>query len=193
MKTLGTPCSALHQQVSNAPLSPEVVRLCEELEAPPLLVRHLTLVHDAAVELLDGLAAAFPGLVIDRDAILFGAATHDLGKVLHPGELTGPGDLHERDGPDLLEQYGVSPRLARFARSHGRWRETDDLEDLLVALADSIWCGRRIEQLEMKVAVILAAATGVEEWAAWARLDAVCAEIASRGDARLAYQQAGRI
>lgn len=170
------------------PLPPDAARLCEVLAAPPLLVRHLTLVHAAAVELLDGLAANFPGLVVDRGAVLFGAATHDLGKVLHPGELTGPGDKHEVDGPGLLEQHGVSPRLARFARTHGRWREVDDVEDLIVALADNVWCGRRVEELETKVAAVLAA-TGMEQWEAWARLDGVCEEIASRGEARLAWQR----
>lgn len=172
------------------PLPPDAARLCEELAAPTLLVRHLFLVHAAAVELLDGIAAVFPGLVLDRDAIRFGAATHDVGKVLHPHELTGPGDQHEIDGPALLEQHGVSPRLARFARTHGRWRETDDLEDLIVALADSIWCGRRVGQLETKVAAKLGVATGVAEWAAWSRLDAVCSQIASRGEERLALHGA---
>lgn len=169
-------------------LPPDAACLCGELQAPPLLVRHLTLVHAAAVELLDGLAADFPGLVLDRDAILFGAAVHDAAKALHPAELTGPGNQHEEDGSALLEQHGVPPRLARFARTHGRWNEVDDLEDLIVALADSIWCGRRIEELEAMVVAILAGKTGLEPWAAMMKLDAVCEEIASRGEARLAFQ-----
>jgi hypothetical protein len=163
-------------------------RLCEKLAAPPLLVRHLILVRDAAVELLDGLAATFPDLVLDREAILIGSAIHDIGKVLHPHELIGPGNQHEVDGPGLLEQHGVSPKLARFARTHGRWRMTDDLEDLFVALADNVWCGRRVGELEARIAAVLAAALGVEEWAAWSRLDTVCGEIASRGEERLAWQ-----
>jgi hypothetical protein len=169
-------------------LPPEAARLCEELRAPPLLVRHLTLVHDAAVELLDGLAAAFTGLALDRDAILFGAATHDLGKVLHPQELTGPGHQHEDDGPALLEGHGVPSRLARFTQTHGRWKETADLEDLIVTLADSVWRGRRVEELEAKVADILATATGLEPWLAWSKVDAVCEKIASRSSDRLAFQ-----
>jgi hypothetical protein len=171
------------------PLPPDAARLCEKFAAPPLLVRHLIAVHNAAVELLDGLAASFPGLVLDRDAILFGVSVHDLGKTLHPNELNSPGSQHEIDGPALLELHGVPPRLARFACTHGKWHEADDLEDLIVALADAIWCGRRVEQLEMKVAAILATATGVEPWAAWSRLDTVCGEIASGGDARLAWQK----
>lgn len=173
-------------------LPPEAARLCEELLAPPLLVRHLILVHAVAIELLEALAASFPGLVLDRDAVLFGAASHDLGKVLHPDELTGPGNKHEDDGPGLLIKHGVPPRLARFSRTHGRWRETDDLEDLIVALADNVWCGRRVEELETKVAAILAAVAGVETWKAWSKLDADCEQIASRSDERLAWQNAVR-
>jgi len=172
-------------------LPPDAARLCKVLVAPPLLVRHLTLVHAAAVELLDGLAAEFPGVDVDRYAVLFGAATHDLGKSLHPDELTGPGSQHEDDGPGLLEQQGVSPTLARFALSHGRWREVDDLEDLLVALADNVWRGRRLDDLEAKVMAVLAAMIGLEPWAVWMKLDGVCEEIASRGEVRLAIQ-AGR-
>jgi hypothetical protein len=143
-------------------LPPIAAGLCEKLAAPSLLVRHLILVHAAAVELLDGLHAAFPDLVVDCGAVLLGASLHDIGKVLHPGELTGPGNQHERDGPGLLIENGVPPRLARFARTHGRWRDVNDLEDLFVAVADNVWRGRRVDELETKVALIVAAATGVE-------------------------------
>ena len=172
-------------------LPTDAIRLCHELNAPPLLVRHLTLVHSAAVELLDGLAEAFPRLLIDHQAVLFGAATHDLGKVKHPNELSGPGHQHETDGQKLLEQHGVPAKRSRFAGTHGRWSEIDDLEDLLVSLADSLWCGRRHEVLETKVATLLATASGREQWEAWATLDALCEKIASNADQRLAWQAQG--
>lgn len=171
------------------PLLPShVVHLLEALQAPPLLVRHLTLVHAAAVELLDRLAVCFPGLVVDRAAVLFGAATHDIGKTLHPGELTASGRQHEIVGPALLIEHGVPPRLARFARTHGRWRETGDLEDLIVALADNVWRGGRVEELETKAASVMARVTGLEPWEAWSKVDCVCEEIASRGEERLAWR-----
>ncbi len=168
------------------PLPPDVVHLLEALQAPRLLVRHLVLVHHTAAELLDALAASFPGLVADRDAVLYGASVHDIGKLAHPCELTGPGSQHEEDGPGLLIEHGIPPRQARFARSHGRWREADDLEDLLVAIADHVWCGRRVEELEMKTAAILAMRTGQEQWEALLKLDAVCEKVASKGEERLA-------
>lgn len=172
-------------------LPPVAAGLCDKLAAPALLVRHLTLVHAAAVELLDGLHAAVPDLFVDDEAVLLGASIHDIGKVLHPGELVGPGNQHEQDGPDLLIKHGVLPRMARFAATHARWRDVDDLEDLLVALADNVWRGRRVDELETRIAVIVAAATGVERWEAWSKLDAMCEMIASKGEERLAWQRDG--
>jgi hypothetical protein len=60
-----------------------------------------------------------------------------------------------------------------------------------VALADSVWRGRRVDELEAKVTTILAATTGMEQWVAWSKLDSVCTEIASRGEARLAFMKTG--
>ena len=50
--------------------------------------------------------------------MLFGAATHDIGKTPHPAELSGPGSAHEEAGRELLLSLGGSPRLARFAATH---------------------------------------------------------------------------
>lgn len=172
-------------------LPPAARGLCATLGAPPRLRAHLALVHAAAAELVDGLARACPGLAFAAGDVCFGAATHDLGKVAHPAELTAAGDRHEAIGPGLLERHGVSPALARFARTHGAWsREELPLEDLLVALADTAWSGRRCEPLEDLVVGRIAAATGRERWAAFARLDGVLDGIARRGDERLALHDA---
>lgn len=61
------------------PLPPEAEKLCRLLSAPPRLITHLTLVHDAACDLVVGVQQKFPTLAFDRVAVLFGAATHDLG------------------------------------------------------------------------------------------------------------------
>jgi HD superfamily phosphodiesterase len=90
------------------PLPDAAQRLC----APPRLIAHLTLVHDTACELLDRLVLRFPLLEFDADAVRFGAATHDLGKVLVPEELDGPGSRHEELGYILLGQHGIAPSLA---------------------------------------------------------------------------------
>jgi len=149
-------------------------------------------VHDAAVEIVEGLRQQFPTLSFDEEAVLFGAATHDIGKILHPAELTGPGKRHEEDGPALLEHHGVPPELARFARTHGAWSdETLPLEDLLVALADAVWKGQRLEALEAQVVDRIGENTDIEPWEVFDKFDGLLEEIAAHGDERLAWQQKG--
>jgi HD domain len=171
-------------------LPDDAIQLLTTLNAPPRLIAHLTLVHDAAFEILDGLQRCWPALKIDRDAVMFGAATHDAGKCLHHNELTGPGNRHEQDGPGLLEQYGVSPERSRFARTHGAWNQEPDLalEDFVVALADHSWKGSRNEVLESKIAEQIARSVGIETWEAFMKLDEIVAEVASHSEERLASQ-----
>ncbi len=171
-------------------LPQEVQRLLARLNAPPRLVVHLSLVHDAAFDLLDAFQARWPDLKIDREAVLFGASTHDVGKVLHPNELSGPGNQHEQDGPGLLQQHGVSPERSRFARTHGAWKTepTLALEDLIVALSDNCWKGCRSEALETVIAGRIAESLGIETWEAFMCLDEIVSQVASRGEERLAWQ-----
>lgn len=171
-------------------LPTEAEKLCRTLNAPARLIAHLTLVHDAACDLVAGLQQQFPTLAFDCDAVLFGAATHDLGKVLHLNEITGHGNQHEADGPSLLVQNGVSAASARFTRTHTRWNEPDiAIEDLLVALADSIWKGKRHDDLEQLVVGWIAVAIKIEPWDVWLRLDEILTAIAERADERLAMQR----
>ena len=172
------------------PLPKEVRQLCERLDAPPLLVAHLMLVHDVASDVIEAIGGHFTDLSFDRAAVLFGAATHDLGKVLHPGELSGPGHRHEEVGPPLLERHGVSPALARFARTHGAWRREEDLavEDLLVALADSTWKGQRSDDLETRLALLISRDSGIEAWEVFATLDQIIENATMGAESRLAWQ-----
>jgi hypothetical protein len=171
-------------------LPDDAKQLLKTLKAAPRLVAHLALVHDAAAEILDALECRWPDLPIDRDAVMFGAATHDAGKTLHPGELIGPGSQHEADGPALLQQNGVSTERSRFARTHGTWKTEPKLalEDYLVALADHCWKGCRSEALETIIAERIAESLGIETWEAYMGLDEMVAEIANRGEERLAWQ-----
>lgn len=172
-------------------LPEEAQQLLVTLNAPPRLVAHLALVHDAAAEILDAFQARWPDLTIDRDDVLFGSAIHDAGKCLHPNELTGPGNKHEQDGPGLLQQHGVSLERSRFARTHGTWSNESDLavEDFLVALADHCWKGCRDEALETMVAGRIAESLGTETWEAFMGLDEIVAEVASHCEERLAWQR----
>ena len=139
---------------------------------------NLRAVHDVAAHLLRELAPK-----VDREAVLFGAATHDIGKVLNPGELSGPGSLHEAAGYQLLLARGIAEQRARFARDHSR---PNDLEDQLVALADKLWKGRRDRELETRLASALQGSR--TPWESFLALDEVCERLAEGGPARLAFQ-----
>ncbi|WP_326570977.1 HD domain-containing protein [Actinacidiphila glaucinigra] len=173
------------------PLPPEVERLLRDVGAPPRLAAHLRLVHDVACELVEWIRQYSPDLVVDREAVLFGAATHDIGKALHVAELSGPGSAHERAGRALLLARGVAPRLARFAATHGSWTDgAVTMEDLLVSVADKVWKGKRVTELEDLVVDRLAGATGDERWEVFLALDGFLGEVAADADRRLAFHTA---
>ncbi|MFJ9517085.1 HD domain-containing protein [Kitasatospora sp. NPDC101801] len=172
-------------------LPPGVEDLYVELAAPPRLVAHLRLVHDVAVQLLTGFAERWPELTVDAEAVRFGAATHDLGKVRHPEELSTPGSLHEPAGERLLVELGYPPSAARFAGSHGSWtRPGVSTEELLVSLADKVWKNSRITGLEDLVGARIAAATGQQPWEVFLHLDDLLGAIGAGADRRLAHQAA---
>jgi hypothetical protein len=174
------------------PLPKKAAELCRKLDAPERLVAHLTLVHDVAVLLVEGLRVPnrWPYLAVDEQAVYFGAATHDIGKIVHRAELSEPGHKHEQAGRELLERNGVSKELARFAVTHASWKTSpvSGLEDLLVALADSCWKGKREEFLEKRVCDALAKQLRSERWKVFDKLDTLIEALAADADERLAWQ-----
>lgn len=167
-------------------LTPQaMLQLLVKLGAPPRLVRHHELVLEAATLFCDGLKRAF-AVSFDRDTVLLGAALHDAGKVLHPDEMHVPGDRHEVAGQQLLLRHGVPAELARFCVTHAAWdAPTATIEDLLVALADKLWKGKRVEELERRVVDAISTSLGTEGWEVFERVDSICEAIAAEGDARL--------
>src|SRR5262249_55431870 len=108
------------------------------------------------------------------------------GKVVHPEEMTSPGHEHEAAGERLLVERGVPPAIARFCVTHASWAEPScTLEDLLVALADKLWKGKRDEDLERMLVDRIAATTRREPWELFDRIDAICEAIAADGPERL--------
>jgi len=173
-------------------LSQETVNLLRQLAVPPRLVAHLILVHDVATSLVERLTAAFPEVTFSREEVLFGASIHDFGKVIERSELNRSGTQHEQRGIELLRSMGISDDRARFAYSHGNWAQMPGvtLEDLLVALADKCWKGKRVDELESKIASLLSAASKKPEWACFAELDEILQELTKDADARLTWQGA---
>ncbi|MDX3641379.1 HD domain-containing protein [Streptomyces sp. MB09-02B] len=163
--------------------------LLRSLGAPPRLAAHLRLVHDVAHELADWVERHCPELPFDRAAVLFGAATHDIGKVAHTGELSGPGSVHEEAGRRLLLEHGVEPEWARFAGTHAAWTEPGTgIEDLLVSLADKVWKNKRVRELEDLVVGRLAEASGRPGWEEFLALDDLLDPLGAGADHRLAFQ-----
>ncbi|MFD7032181.1 HD domain-containing protein [Streptomyces sp. NPDC059917] len=173
------------------PLPERVAGLLVKCDSPPRLAAHLRIVHDVAHQLVDWMARSRPSVVFDREAVLFGAATHDVGKAVHVEELSGPGSAHEPAGRTLLLGLGVSPELARFAATHASWAEPSvGFEDLLVSLADKVWKNKRVPDLEDLVVARMARASGRAVWEEFLALDEVLARIADGADERLAFQAA---
>ncbi|MEV0175613.1 HD domain-containing protein [Streptomyces sp. NPDC050803] len=171
------------------PLPEQVVRLLRELDAPPRLAAHLRAVHDVAHQLVDWMARRHPATRFDRDAVLFGAATHDIGKATHVAELSGPGSAHEEAGRRLLLAHGVDAGLARFAATHASWTLPDiGIEDLLVSVADKAWKGKRVPALEDLLVRRLAEASGRTVWEEFLELDDLLTAVGEDAEARLAFQ-----
>jgi hypothetical protein len=182
-----------HDEFRNSkfkPLPDEAMKILLKVSAPPRLIAHLILVHDVACKLVQRIRDAFPNLDFDSDEILFGAATHDVGKAVHREELSAPGSLHELRGYQLLIEQGIGESKARFAMTHGAWRSNPHLplEDLLVALADNCWKSKRVPELETLVAKELANESHEPEWQCFSVLDDALQDLAAEADARLAWQ-----
>lgn len=186
--------TALDRALTDPPLRllpPTAVELLRDLNAPPRLAAHLRAVHDVAWSITDALGTRWPTLDFDTTAVLFGAATHDVGKAVHITELAGPGHEHEPEGRSLLLRYGVPVHLARFAESHGSWDDPDlGTEDLLVSLADKVSRAEREPRLEKLVVDRITTTAGTPSWQAVAELDDILAELAAGADERLAFQSA---
>lgn len=156
-----------------SPLPTEIVNLLQHLQAPPRLIAHLVIVHAAAVTITEQLARIWPTLSYDKQAALFGAATHAIGKIVYSQELTEPGNQHEEIGPQLLMRNGISAHYARFARTHGRWQEEQPplFEDLLVAFADKTGKRQRNAALEQAIVQCIEEQTYEEVWSIYIKLD----------------------
>ncbi len=163
--------------------------LLHAVDAPPRLIAHHILVHDTAVQLLDGLKPLLREAV-DESAVCFGAATHDIGKAVRLSELSEPGKTHEEAGRALLLERGVAGPYTRFAVTHGLPfdSETNDIEDLLVVLADRCWKGKRANELEERLARELATASNQGFFQVLLKLSDLIEALADAASSRLDWQ-----
>lgn len=169
----------------------ECLRLVFELSSSAWLLRHHELVLEAARQL----RARLHNHVVDVDWRLVecGAAIHDVGKALHPEEMRGPGHQHEVAGQQLLIAHGFPLSIATMCTAHAEWTAPErQLEELLVALADKVWKGVRLAELEESVARAISARSGVEYWSAWQIVDGACEEVAAAAESRLTRSRVHR-
>lgn len=158
--------------------------LLDTLGAPAHLKTHVMLVGEAAELLIE--ACEQLGLTLDFEFIRIGVVIHDIGKIVHPLEMTGPGSEHETTGEQLLLKHGVSPKIAKVCLSHARWHQMDtSLEELIIALSDKLWKGKRVEALELEVVDQIATRLALQRWDLFSELDLQFETIAASGDERL--------
>jgi hypothetical protein len=158
----------------------QVDLLLRRLDAPPGLAARLRAVHDVAHRLIDLLRRRYPGVRVDREAVVYGAATHDIGRFIQAGELPGAGSAHARIG--------------HLDQAEGPVADGTDVtfEDLLVRLADTICRTERVPELEQLVVEHLAAASRQEPWEAFVVLDDILGELAEGGRPRQAGTPEGQ-
>ena len=167
------------------------LELLQDWQAPPLLIRHSQLVAQVALEIIIGLEKLFD-ISLSRSQILSGAVLHDAGKILHPEELTSSGSEHEKVGEVFLLERQIPPEVAQFARTHGNWSDPKcQIEDWIVALADTLWKGKRKDDLEGRILLWMSEVEGLDFWLVFPAGDSLFEEIASRGLERLAFQRSG--
>lgn len=167
----------------------DILKLLDQYEASVLLKRHLTLVYNTGIEIMAKLSETWPDLKILEKEVLFGLATHDIGKVIEDKELYHNGNLHETTGYELLINNGISENLARFTKTHGSWLHKDlNIEDLIVTLADIIWSGKRIDELEERLSKEISKIIDADYWEVNMKLDTIISDISIGADERLSWQ-----
>ena len=173
------------------PSTPEAARaLLAELGAPARLLRHAELVGEAAEALLTGFARL--GISLRADYVRVGVVLHDAGKAVHREELDAPGSAHEPEGERLLLERGASAEVARVCRSHAGWRDlAQTLEELVIALADKLWKGSRVTELEELVISRAASSSRRDRWELFTPLDSLFEEVASSAESRLSRSLVG--
>ncbi|VFQ45972.1 hd domain [Desulfoluna butyratoxydans] len=162
----------------------DAFELLKTMGAPGHLITHAKLVGEAANALLTTFEKL--NVPVDSEFVQTAVVIHDIGKIVHPQEMSTPGSNHEPQGEKMLLDQGVSPKLARCCLSHGRWHKMEcSLEELTLALADTLWKGKRIDALELKVIDLIAGHLHKDRWDVFPQLDSLFERIANEGDSRL--------
>jgi HD domain len=174
----------MEQSFKNLQSVHDCYQLLQDLGAKPRLIQHVKLVGEAAEIIISQLQQL--DILFDREWIRLGVAFHDAGKIPYPSELADRGNRHEAAGEILLLEQGIDPKIARCCRSHGQWQQLEcSLEELVVALADNLWKGKRNNELEHRVITKIANMLDRDYWEIFIALDSGFEEVAATGASRL--------
>ncbi|WP_390590849.1 hypothetical protein [Simiduia litorea] len=162
----------------------DAYKLLDELGAPSHLKTHVRLVGEAADLLIHKLTGI--GLKFDSEFVRIGVAIHDIEKIKYQNEMIGSGSEHEPEGEKILLELGVESQIACVCMSHARFALMDcSIEELIIALSDKLWKGKRVEELELKVIDSIASLMGKDRWDVYPELDQQFELITSSGHERL--------
>jgi len=129
----------------------DAYNIMKNLGAPKRLIQHSELVKEAAEELISGLYDLSEK--IDFEFVRIGVILHDIGKIKYKEEIySNEGNFHAIEGEKILLKIGISKKIARCCVSHNNYNNMKcSIEELLIALSDKLWKGKRDKELELKV------------------------------------------
>lgn len=176
------------QAMGYRPLSERAIELYARFDPSARLLAHAILVTDVADLIIEALQEHAPHMALRAELARDAAALHDYGKLIHRNELSEAGHQHEQTGYELLLAQGVEEELARAAKSHSSADGAGlALEELIVALADKLWKGKRSPELEMRLAQHTQ--NEADPWQILIRLDDLFERIADDAPQRLLWHQ----
>ncbi len=170
-------------------LPKEVETLLKRFNVPIRLYKHLKIVNSTASYIIEELKLEWPILSLNEKEILFGASTHDIGKLVITDELYKKGKEHESEGFKLLKSLGYKDDIARFTITHGNWRGDNlEIEDFIVCLSDKVWKGKRDIELEECIVNKISEMTKIDFWDVSTKLELILEKIVIESDKRIAWQ-----
>jgi hypothetical protein len=86
----------------------------------------------------------------------------------------------------MLLCLGVDPKIANCCLSHGNYKNMEcSIEELLIALSDKLWKGKRDNLLELRLIDTIAEILGKTRWDIYIEMDKIFESIANNGLNRL--------
>jgi putative nucleotidyltransferase with HDIG domain len=161
----------------------DALKLLQTLDAPAPLLRHAKLVTDVATQVIACLN--LPKETLNISYVLIGAVLHDVGKIKHPRELHEAGHEHEVAGYEILASFALPEPIAEMCIVHSQWENASTLEALIVALADNLWKGKRITELEDRVIREVADLLQADFWSVYTASQPCFDQIADSASIRL--------